>query len=87
MFPFEIRKISCEIACADPEGDMGSALPWKITSYMGFYRNYPLDTPPPPPPPPWKKLPSPLEKVGPALKPLKIIVFFEKKHWTPSVKL
>ena len=28
-------------------------------------------------PPPWKKLPSPLEKVGPPLKPLKIIVFFE----------
>ena len=29
------------------------------------------------PPLPWKKLPSPLEKVGPPLKPLKIIVFFE----------
>ena len=73
MFPFEIRKISCEIACADPEGDMGSAPPEKsqvlwvsieITHWT-------------PPPPPWKKLPSPLEKVGPPLKPLKIIVFFE----------
>ena len=76
MFPFEIRKISCEIACADPEGGYGvrPPPPWKITSYMGFYRNYPLD---PNPPPPWKKLPSPLEKVGPPLKPFKIIVFFE----------
>ena len=23
---------------ADPEGDRGSGPPWKITSYMGFYR-------------------------------------------------
>ena len=71
MFPFEIRKISCEIACADPEGDIGSTPPpWKITSYMGFYRNYPLDLP-------MEKFALPLEKVGPPLKPLKIIVFFE----------
>ena len=29
-------------SCADPEGDRGSRptpTPWKITSYMGFYRN------------------------------------------------
>ena len=45
--------------CADPEGDMGSRPPWKITSYsyMGFYRNWQLE-------PPWKKLdPPPLENV------------------------
>ena len=46
--------------------------PWKITSYMGFYRNYPLE-----PPPPLEKVALPLEKVGPPLKPLKMIVFFE----------
>ena len=27
-----------EIASADPEGVRGSGPPWKITSYMGFYR-------------------------------------------------
>ena len=46
MFPFEIRKISCGIACEDPEGGYGVRPPWKVTSYMGFYRNYPLDPPP-----------------------------------------
>ena len=66
MFPFETRKISCEIACADPEGGYGVRPPPGKS-----HRNYPLD------PPPWKKLLSPIEKVGPPLKPLKIIVFFE----------
>ena len=27
-----------QAASADPEGDRGSGPPWKITSYMGFYR-------------------------------------------------
>ena len=27
-----------EIASADPEGGQGVRTPWKITSYMGFYR-------------------------------------------------
>ena len=75
MFPFEIRKISCEIACADPEGGYGvRPPPLKVTSYMGFYRNFPLD---PPPILHGKSCPPPLEKVGPPLKPLKILVFFE----------
>ena len=25
-------------ACADPEGGKGVRIPWKITSYMGFFR-------------------------------------------------
>ena len=34
-------KVYTIFACADPEGDRGSGppSPWKITSYMGFYRN------------------------------------------------
>ena len=46
-------------------------LPWKITSYMGFYRNYYLEPPPPYTvgPPPWKILDT--------LKPWKIILSFE----------
>ena len=26
-------------ACADPEGGKGVGIPWKITSFMGFFRN------------------------------------------------
>ena len=67
MFPFEIRKISCEIACADPEGGIGgpphppgkSKVIWvSIELAIGP----PLEKVAPPPP---------LEKVGPPLKPLK----------------
>ena len=43
----------------------GPDSPWKITSYMGFYRNWHLD-------PPWKNVrppsPPPLENVEPPLK-------------------
>ena len=36
--------------------------PWKITSYMGFYRESAIG-------PPRKKLDPPLENVGPPLEP------------------
>ena len=57
--------------------------PWKITSYMGFYKGKAIGPPPPPlykvgPPPPLKNVPPPLE-------PWQIIVFFETNHWA-SVK-
>ena len=41
-----------EIASAEPEGGQGVQTPWKITSYMGFYRVYAIG-------PPWKKLDPP----------------------------
>ena len=48
---------------ADPEGGTGSGPPpWKITSYMGFYRELAIG-------PPWKKMDPPLENVGPPLEP------------------
>ena len=55
-------------ASANPEGGQGVwTPPWKITGYMGFYREKQLYPPPPlgkldPPPPP-------LENVGPPLEP------------------
>ena len=49
---------------ADPEGETGGPdPPWKITSYMGFYREYAIGTP-------LEKVgPPPLDNVGPPLKP------------------
>ena len=32
---------------ADPEGGLGVWTPWKITSYMGFYKEYAIGPPPP----------------------------------------
>ena len=48
--------LNCNFACADPEGGgVGVRTPWKITSYMGFFKYYDKDPPPgkswtPPPP-------------------------------------
>ena len=60
-------------------GGGGSGPPWKITSYMGFYKEKAIG-------PPCKKLdPPPLENVPLPLEPWQIIVFFESNNWT-SVK-
>ena len=64
----------------DLDGDRGSGPPpWKITSYMGFYREYAIG-----PPPPWKSW-TPMENVGPPLEPWKMIVFFEINHLTSVI--
>ena len=66
MFPFEIRKISCEIACADPEGGGGGGPdPLEIHKLYGFLQKLAFG----PPAPPKEKVAPPLEKVGPHLKP------------------
>ena len=67
------------VPSANPErGTGGLDLPWKITSYMGFYRELAIG------PPPGKSW-TPLENVGPPLELCKKIVFFEIDHLT-SVK-
>ena len=69
------------ITWADPEGGgRGSGPPWKITSYMGFYKEKAIGLPCKnvDPPPPLENVPHPLE-------PWRIIVFFESNNWT-SVK-
>ena len=43
--------------CGSRGGDRGSGPPWKITSYMGFYREQALD-------PPLENVGRPLENVG-----------------------
>ena len=59
MFSFEIRKISCEITCADPERGRGSGPPGK-SHVIWVSIEISIWTPPPPekvgPPPPLKKL-------------------------------
>ena len=61
--------------------------PWKIKSYMCFYRN---ETHPPNTHPGWKNLDAPWEMLDPPLKPWKSIVFSEIKplinNWTPLQK-
>ena len=46
----------CFWRSADPEGGGGQGvwtLPWNITSYMGFYREWAIGPPPPPPGKSW----------------------------------
>ena len=56
----------CSSSAYPEGGDMGSGPPppWKITSYMGFYRERAIG-------PPWKSCPPPppLENAGPPLEP------------------
>ena len=41
MQSIQNMRLKYNVACADPEGDMGSGPPpWKITSYMGYYGGY-----------------------------------------------
>ena len=68
MFPLEIRKISCEIACADPEGGYGvRPLPPLTGKSQVIWVSIDITH--------WT---PPLHgKSYTPLKPLKIIVFFE----------
>ena len=83
-FKYVIKLSQCHLIAsvpstsADPEGGTGDPdpPPWKITSYMGFYRELAIGPPPPPPP---------LENVGPPLETWKMKDFFEIDHLT-SVK-
>ena len=68
------------VASADPEGGgqgVRTPTPWKITSYMGFYREKAIG-----PPPPLEKIgPPPPGKCWDTLWNLeKIIDFFEIDH-------
>ena len=69
-------------SCAEPKGGIGGPdPPWKITGYMGFYRNKHLD------PPEEAGPPHPPENVGPPLDHWKSIVISVIKPLDPFCKL